>query len=126
MGDVFRKRYPRDSYLRDPHWVLQTRKDKHMVLLTPFEVNALYDQMKEMEHAVLFQFQPQLHSPSSSSLTALHEMRGFSVPAGHVLHFSGPAQFGGLSLFSGNLYFRNVQQERSLSLYLGYYFVSSN
>ena len=121
---TFRPWEPRDSYLRDPHWVLEVEYDRKIVLLTPHEVNELYDDLKRMKHAVLFQFEAYLQNPCNNATGVLHEKRGFSIPSGSVLNIRFPHVFGELSLFSASLYFKTFEQEFWLARYLGQFFAN--
>ena len=107
-----------DEFLRDPFWAVKCNSTGALILLTPFEVNNLYDTLNKMNHAVLFMFQP-YHQKPSNSIPALQNMRGFSVPKGHCMAFVDLVQFAELNLFTGNLYLENAEQERWICSYLG-------
>ena len=118
LGDSNTLSKPLDEFLRDPFWLLRCNLTGTMVLLTPFEVNALFDTLTKMEHAVLFMFQP-YHQKPTKSIPALQDLPGFSIPKGNCLTFADNAQFAELNLFAGNLYFENSAQEQWICSYIG-------
>ena len=107
-----------DEFTRDAFWAVKCNFSGTLILLTPFEVNNLYDTLNKMNHAVLFMFQPYYQKPSRQ-IVALQNMCGFSVPKGNSLTFVDLVQFAELNLFAGNLYFENAEQEQWICSYLG-------
>ena len=110
---------PMDDYLREPMWVLLVKMTGTIILLTPFEVNELFDHFARMRDTVLYMFQP-YHQKPTESISALHEMSGLSLPSNHELGFEeDTVQYSELNVFAGNLYFADLKQEQWLCQYLG-------
>ncbi|XP_075242339.1 uncharacterized protein LOC142337127 isoform X1 [Convolutriloba macropyga] len=110
---------PLDKFLRNPFWAVQLNPPRsNFILLTPFEVNSLFNELRKMRHATLFMFQPYFQKPLKK-LGALHEMTGFSIPIGKRLVFKNFVQFSELNVFAGNLYFDSLEKEKWMCRYLG-------
>ena len=107
-----------DDFLRPTQWVLSSRKQPHLVLLSPFEANALIDQVRESSSVTLHVYAPR----TSRSMRSFEDLRSFMIPQRDSTPVIPSNIINELNLFAGQLYFasRTAYEEtcQMLGLYL--------
>lgn len=118
---VVTKNHVSDLYQRPVHWVVISRKcvnrsgQKAMVIMSPWEVNVLYDKLKMSKHVTLHQYiaRKNLAFPSLDDLTLFTLPRlpeDWTHPAALVIQ---------LNLFAGQLWLNSYDQYIELCRFLG-------
>ena len=106
-----------DDFLRPVQWVLSSRKQPQLVLLSPFEANALIDQIRESPFVTLHIYAPR----TSRNMRSFEDLRSFMVP----YRESAPAIPSNiiceLNLFAGQLYFTSRLAYEETCQMLGLY-----
>ncbi|KAK7942691.1 uncharacterized protein PG986_011804 [Apiospora aurea] len=112
------KRSSPDAFQRGVQWILAFRNspDLHaMVILSPFEANALLPLIEKSPHVLLHVYLPR----SNLALPSLQHLRLQITPVSPP-HWEAPADLTmRLNLFAGQLYFSNVEEYKSMCAYLG-------
>ena len=107
-----------DDFLRPVEWILSSKKQPHLVVLSPFEANQLMDRIRESEWVTLHIYGPR----ASRIMGSFEDLRSFMVPHRGDLPPLPSTVINELNLFAGQLYFRSpVAYEetcRMLGLYL--------
>ena len=107
----------RDEFLRSIQWVLSSTKEKHLVLLSPFEANALIDDVRESLFVTLHVYSPR----SSWNMRSFDDLRSFMVPHRKSAPDKPPHIISELNLFAGQLYFASGEVYRETCKILGLY-----
>jgi len=106
-----------DDFLRPVQWVLSSRKQTHLVLLSPFEANALVDQIRKSPFVTLHVYAPR----TSRSMCSFENLHSFMVPH----RDSDPAipskVITELNLFAGQLFFASKSAYEETCQMLGLY-----
>jgi len=105
----------RDNFLRSIQWVLSSTKEPRLVLLSPFEANALVDDIRES---------PFCDSPCilTSNMRSFENLRSIMIPHHKSIPDIPSHVINELNLFAGQLYFapKDIDEETCnvLGLYL--------
>jgi hypothetical protein len=107
-----------DDFLRPAEWILSSSKQPHLVLLSPFEANALIDDIRRSDFVTLHTY----GARSSRMMRSFEDLRSFMVPNRDNLSPFPSVVINELNLFAGQLYFQSVgayeETCRMLGLYL--------
>ena len=107
-----------DDFLRPVQWVISSRKQPQLVLLSAFEANALIDQIRESPSVTLHVYAPR----TSRNMRSFEDLRLFMVPYRESAPAIPSNIISELNLFAGQLYFasRFAYEEtcQMLGLYL--------
>lgn len=114
-----------DQFLRPVNWILAIRNSNdpsncELVIVTPFEANKLYENVKMSKHPVSLH----LYSPRTSKSTCSFESLDFCTVSSASARRMGPLRIEKsiglqLSLFSGELYYSDMEKYRSICDFLG-------
>ena len=107
----------RDDFLRSIQWVLSSTKEKHLVLLSPFEANALIDDVRESPFVTLHVYSPR----SSWNTRSFDDLRSLMVPHRKSAPDKPLHIISELNLFAGQLYFASREEYRETCRILGLY-----
>jgi hypothetical protein len=105
-----------DSYLRPVQWILSSSKSDLLLLISPFEANALLPQIRKSNTAHLHLYAPRVSRNTDSfedlqSFVVPHPRR--SLPSRSIIHE--------LNLFAGQLFFTNPRALKEVCAMLGLY-----
>ena len=107
-----------DDFLRPVEWILSSTKQRHLVLLSPFEANALIDDIRQSKFVTLHTY----GARTSRMMRSFEDLRSFMVPHRKSLPPFPSKVLNELNLFAGQLYFRTMgayeETCRMLGLYL--------
>jgi hypothetical protein len=107
-----------DDFLRPAEWILSSSKQPHLVLLSPFEANALMDDIRQSDFVTLHTY----GARSSRVMRSFEDLRSFMVPNRDNLPPFPSIVIHELNLFAGQLYFQSMgayeETCRMLGLYL--------
>ncbi len=107
-----------DDFLRPVQWVLSSRERPQLVLLSPFEANALVDQIRKSPFVTLHVYSPR----TSRNMRSFEDLQSFMLPHRDPAPVIPPNIINELNLFAGQLYFasRLAYEEacEMLALYL--------
>ena len=106
-----------DDFLRPVEWVLSSTKQPHLVLLSPFEANALIDDIRQSEFVTLHTY----GARSSRMVRSFEDLRSFMVPHRDDLPPFPSDVINELNLFAGQLYFRSMDAYEETCGMLGLY-----
>jgi hypothetical protein len=106
-----------DDFLRPVQWVLSSCKQTQLVLLSPFEANALVDQIRKSRYVTLHVYAPR----TSRNMRSFEDLHSFMVPH----RDSDPAipsnVITELNLFAGQLFFASRLAYEETCQMLGLY-----
>jgi len=107
-----------DDFLRSIQWVLSSTKEPRLVLLSPFEANALVDDVRDSPFVTLRVYSPQ----TSWNMRPFENLRSFMIPHRKSIPDIPSHVINELNLFAGQLYFasKEIYEEtcKMLGLYL--------
>jgi hypothetical protein len=107
-----------DDFLRPAEWILSSSKQPHLVLLSPFEANALIDDIRQSNFVTLHTY----GARTSRMVQSFEDLRSFMVPHRNELPPFPSKIINELNLFAGQLYFQSMgayeETCRMLGLYL--------
>jgi hypothetical protein len=106
-----------DDFLRPVQWVLSSYKQPQLVLLSPFEANALVDQIRESPFVTLHIYAPR----TSRNMRSFEDLRSFMVPHREPATAIPANIIGELNLFAGQLYFASRSAYEGTCQMLGLY-----
>ena len=106
-----------DDFLRPAEWVLSSTRQPHLVLLSPFEANALIDEIRQSDIVTLHTY----GARSSRMVRSLEDLRSFMVPHREDLPPFPSEVINELNLFSGQLYFQSMDAYEETCRMLGLY-----
>jgi len=106
-----------DDFLRPVQWVLSSRKQPQLVLLSPFEAHALIDQIRESPFVTLHIYAPR----TSRNMRSFDDLRSFMVPHRDPAPAIPANITGELNLFAGQLYFASRSAYEGTCQMLGLY-----
>jgi len=106
-----------DDFLRPAEWVLSSRKQPHLVLLSPFEANALIDNIRQSKFVTLHIY----GARTSRMMRSFEDLRSFMVPHRNDLPPFPSKVINELNLFAGQLYFQSVNAYEETCRMLGLY-----
>ena len=90
-----------DDFLRPVQWVLSSRKQPQLVLLSPFEANALVDQIRRSPVVTLHVYSPR----TSRNMRSFEDLQSFMLPPRDPAPVIPSNIVNELNLFAGQLYF---------------------
>ena len=106
-----------DDFLRPVQWVLSSRKQPQLVLLSPFEANAVIDQIRKSPVVTLHVYSPR----TSRNMRSFEDLRSFMIPHRDPAPVISSNIVNGLNLFAGQLYFASKLAYEETSEMLGLY-----
>jgi hypothetical protein len=106
-----------DDFLRPVQWVLSSCKQPHLVLLSPFEANALIDQVRESPFVTLHVYAPR----TSRNMRSFEDLRSFMIPHREFAQDIPSNIINELNLFAGQLYFASKAAYAETCEMLGLY-----
>ena len=106
-----------DDFLRPAEWVLSSTKQPHLVLLSPFEANALIDDIRQSEFTTLHIY----GARTSRTVRSFEDLRSFMVPHRNNLPPFPSKVINELNLFGGQLYFQSMDAYEETCRMLGLY-----
>jgi len=106
-----------DDFLRPVQWVLSSSKQPQLVLLSPFEANALVDQVRESPFVTLHIYAPR----TSRNMRSFEALRSFMVPHRDPAPAIPANITSELNLFAGQLYFASKLTYEGTCQMLGLY-----
>ena len=106
-----------DDFLRPAEWVLSSTKQPHLVLLSPFEANALIDDIRQSEFTTLHTY----GARTSRMVRSFEDLQSFMVPYRSNLPPFPPKVINELNLFGGQLYFQSMDAYEETCRMLGLY-----
>jgi len=107
----------RDDFLRSIQWVLSSTKERRLVLLSPFEANALVDDIRESPFVTLRVYSPQ----TSWNIRPFENLRSFMIPHRKPILDIPSHVINELNLFAGQLYFASKEIYEETCEILGLY-----
>ena len=106
-----------DDFLRPVEWILSSVKQPHLVLLSPFEANALIDDIRQSNFVTLHTY----GARTSRMMRSFEDLRSFMVPHREMLPPFPSEVINELNLFSGQLYFQTISAYEETCRMLGLY-----
>ena len=106
-----------DDFLRPVEWILSSTKQPQLVLLSPFEANALIDIIRQSEFVTLHTY----GARTSRIMRSFEDLRSFMVPHRDTLPPFPPKVINELNLFAGQLYFQSMDAYEETCGMLGLY-----
>ena len=106
-----------DDFLRPAEWVLSSTKQPHLVLLSPFEANALIDDIRQSEFTTLHTYSAR----TSRMVRSFEDLQSFMVPHRNDLPPFPSKVINELNLFGGQLYFKSMDAYEETCRILGLY-----
>ena len=106
-----------DDFLRPVQWVLSSHKQPSLVLLSPFEANALVDQIRESPFVTLHIYSPR----TSRNMRSFEDLQSFMIPHRDSAPAIPPNIVNELNLFAGQLYFASRSAYEGTCEMLGLY-----
>ena len=106
-----------DDFLRPVQWVLSSGKQPYLVLLSPFEANALVDQIRESPFVTLHVYAPR----TSRNMRSFEDLRSFMLPHRDSAPIIPSNIISELNLFAGQLYFASRPAYEETCHILGLY-----
>ena len=106
-----------DDFLRPVQWVLSSRKQPQLILLSPFEANAFVDQIRESRSVTLHIYAPR----TSRHMRSFEDLRSFMVPYRDPAPVIPANIISELNLFAGQLYFASRSAYEGTCQMLGLY-----
>ena len=106
-----------DDFLRPVEWILSSTKQPQLVLLSPFEANALIDIIRQSEFVTLHTY----GARTSRMMRSFEDLRSFMVPHRDMLPPFPPKVINELNLFAGQLYFQSMDAYEETCTMLGLY-----
>jgi hypothetical protein len=106
-----------DDFLRPVQWVLWCRKELQLVLLSPFEANAVIDQVRESRFVTLHVYAPR----TSRGMRSFEDLRSFMIPHCGSAPNVPSNIINELNLFAGQLYFASKAAYEKTCQMLGLY-----
>ena len=106
-----------DDFLRPVQWVLSSRKQSQLVLLSPFEANALIDQIRESPFVTLHVYAPR----TSRNVRSFEDLQSFMLPPRDPAPVIPSNIVNELNLFAGQLYFASRLAYEETCQMLGLY-----
>ena len=106
-----------DDFLRPVQWVLSSRMQRHLVILSPFEANALIDQIRESPFVTLHVYAPR----TSRNMRSFEDLRSFMIPHRENAPVILSSVINELNLFAGQLYFESKAAYEETCQMLGLY-----
>ena len=106
-----------DDFLRPVQWVLSSHKQPQLVLLSPFEANALVDQIRESPYVTLHIYSPR----TSRNMRSFEDLQSFMIPHRDFVPVISSNIINELNLFAGQLYFASRSAYAGTCEMLGLY-----
>ena len=106
-----------DDFLRPVEWVLSSTKQPQLVLLSPFEANALIDDIRQSEIVTLHTY----GARTSRMMRSFEDLLSFMVPYRDTLPLFPSKIINQLNFFSGQLYFQSMDAYEETCKMLGLY-----
>ena len=106
-----------DDFMRPAEWVLSSTKQPHLVLLSPFEANALIDDIRQSEFITLHTY----GARTSRMMRSFEDLTSFMVPHRNNLAPFPSKIINELNLFAGQLYFQSMDAYEETCAMLGLY-----
>ncbi|KAH7924415.1 hypothetical protein BV22DRAFT_1013332 [Leucogyrophana mollusca] len=110
-----------DDYLRPVNWILSSpagsRPPRHLVVLSPFEVNTLLQDIRRSKHVHLHIYAPRV----TQAMRSCDNLRLHSIPPLPEPWSPPELLIPQLNLFAGQLYLNNYQTYVQLCRFLGVY-----
>ena len=106
-----------DDFLRPVQWVLSSHNQPSLVLLSPFEANALLDQIRESSFVTLHIYSPR----TSRNMRTFEDLQSFMIPHRDPAPAISPNIVNELNLFAGQLYFASRSAYEGTCEMLGLY-----
>jgi hypothetical protein len=106
-----------DDFLRPAEWILSSSKQPHLVLLSPFEANALIDDIRQSKFVTLHTY----GARTSRIMHSFEDLRSFMVPHREELSAFPSKIITELNLFAGQLYFQSMDAYEETCRMLGLY-----
>jgi hypothetical protein len=106
-----------DDFLRPTQWVLSSPEQPHLVLLSPFEANALIDQVRDSPLVTLHVYAPR----TSRNMRSFEDLRSFMIPHRDSAPVIPSNIINELNLFAGQLYFASKTAYEETCQMLGLY-----
>ena len=106
-----------DDFLRPVQWVLSSHKQPQLVLLSPFEANALVDQIRESPFVTLHIYSPR----TSRNMRSFEDLQSFMIPHRDFVPVIPSNVINELNLFAGQLYFASRSAYAGTCEMLGLY-----
>jgi len=94
-----------NDFLRPVQWVLSSCKQRHLVLLSPFEANALIDQVRKSRFVTLHVYAPR----TSRNMRSFEDLRSFMISHRDSAPVIPSNIINELNLFAGQLYFASKE-----------------
>ncbi|RLN90956.1 hypothetical protein BBJ28_00011407 [Nothophytophthora sp. Chile5] len=104
-----------DDYLRTPSWIIWLDKYDTILVVSPFEVNELWDAFKQNARLTLIPVAVRLRPGQ----TMMFDSPGFDVGCEHPLPASSSDAFFQLLMATGTLYLQNQQEVDAYIAFLG-------
>jgi hypothetical protein len=105
------------EYLRPVNWILSsgTGKDSIVVVISPYEANALLPAIRESNKVRLHMYAPRV----TYSMHSFSDLTFYSIPSSPATPWSAPAHIRTLlNLFAGQLYFDSTNEYESVCVLL--------
>jgi hypothetical protein len=105
------------EYLRPVNWILSSGsgKDSIIVVISPFEANALLPAIRESNKVRLHMYAPRV----TSSMRSFSDLTSYTIPSSPATPWSAPAHTRTLlNLFSGQLYFDSTNEYERICVLL--------
>jgi len=106
-----------DSYIRPVNWILSSTASGVLVIVSPFEVNALLPDIRASKRVHLHVYTPRVIKMMKSS----DDLRLYSVPSLPIRWRPNEVLVRQLNIFAGQLYFPHRREYVKLSRFLGIY-----
>lgn len=108
--------YKINDYLRPVHWVISSKRQNVLVVLSPFEINSLLPSIRESGSVHLHQYAPR----SMQVMRSFDDLRFHTIPS-LPSSWTPPrkSQITQLSLWAGQLYFTDYNAYHELCMFLG-------
>jgi len=106
-----------DDFLRPVQWILSSCKQRHLVLLSPFEANTLIDQVRKSPFVTLHVYSPR----TSRNMRSFEDLQSFMIPHRDPAPVIPSNIINELNLFAGQLYFASKAAYEETCQMLGLY-----
>jgi hypothetical protein len=107
----------RDDFLRSIQWILSSSEQSHLVLLSPFEANALVNDVRVSRSVTLHVYSPR----TSQNMRSFEDLGSFRIPHREPAPNFPPHIINELNLFAGQLYFASKETYEGTCKMLGLY-----
>jgi hypothetical protein len=105
-----------NDYLRPVNWVISSKRQDVLVVLSPYEVNELLPSIRNSEAVHLHQYTPRL----TQTMRSFDDLRFHCIPSlsPHWIP-PAPSEICQLNIWAGQLYFSNYEAYQNLCMFLG-------